>query len=101
MDKQLIGILKLSDAMNNKSILDVFIGDMDRLNYSYYSKTGTPYSLSNLQCGWQGPELPFDLEDFKNNKHVILNVVKAVNGGTQKVCEYKILNEKKVIISKW
>ncbi len=80
-------------GLNPKSLY-VFETDCGMVDYSYTNKRGVRFAVSNMQCGWRGPELPDCVYDYKNPFHLLRNVIKAVNGGVQEVTDSKLYSKK-------
>lgn len=81
--KRLVGKLNLQDPMGNKSKLMVF---ENREEGTVQYNLGIE-SLSNLQVGWRGPELPDNTYEYPTVKGLLAAVKEAVNGGTRTVVD--------------
>ena len=78
----------------NPKVLHIFETDCGMVDYSYTNKRGVRFAVSNMQCGWRGPELPDCVYDYKNPFHLLRNVIKAVNSGVQEVTDSKLYSKK-------
>jgi len=89
--KKLMAKLTLKDPYKNTKFLKVFTDiEAGTVSYSLTSGSGTPFAISNLQCGWRGPLLPDNTYEYKNNRQLLSAVIKAVNGGVQEVEDSKL-----------
>ena len=78
----------------NPKTLFVYENQSGTVGYSYTNSSGTSFAISNMQCGWRGPNLPDCVYDYKNPFHLLRNVIKAVNGGVQEVVDSKLYSKK-------
>jgi hypothetical protein len=78
----------------NPKTLYIYETDSGMVSYSYTNSRGSSFAISNMQCGWRGPNLPDCVYDYKNPFHLLRNVVKAVNGGVQMVTDSKLYSKK-------
>ena len=91
--KRLVGKLKLEDGMGNKSKLMVFANNQEgTVKYELTAGSGTRESLSNLQVGWRGPELPDNTYEYATTRALLSDVVKAIRGGVRSVLETEEFN---------
>lgn len=75
----------------NQKTLRVFTNqDEGTVGYSLVSDNGTSFSISNMQCGWRGPQLPDNTYEYNDNAALLNRIVEAVNGGVYKVIEKKL-----------
>jgi len=77
----------------NPKTLFVYENESGTVGYSYTNSSGTSFAISNMQCGWRGPNLPDCVYDYKNPFHLLRNVIKAVNGGVQEVADSKLYSK--------
>ena len=93
--KQLIAKLDVSDGFGNKKVLKVFTNKEEgTVNYSLMgTNSGIGFAISNMQCGWRGPNLPDNTYEYETNKELLSAVVKAVNGGVYNVDSKKLFVE--------
>lgn len=89
--RQLIGKLDIEDSFGNKKVLKVFANREEGVvGFSLTSRSGTSFSLRNMQCGWRGPHLPDNTYEYPTNKALMKAVKEAVNGGVCNVVEEKL-----------
>jgi len=89
--RQLIGKFEIADSFGNKKSLKVFANrEEGTVGFSLTNKSGTSFSISNMQCGWRGPHLPDNTYEYPTNKALMKAVKEAVNGGVCKVQEEKL-----------
>jgi hypothetical protein len=74
----------------NPKTLFVYENESGTVGYRYLNNQGTSFAISNMQCGWRGPNLPDCIYDYNTPGHLIRSVVKAVNGGVQEVTGKKV-----------
>jgi len=65
----------------NPKTLYVYENESGAVGYRYISKSGTSFAVSNIQCGWRGPELPDCIYEYNSPMHLMRAAEKAVNGG--------------------
>ena len=78
----------------NPKTLFVYENESGTVGYRYTNSSGTSFAISNMQCGWRGPNLPDCVYDYKNPFHLLRNVINAVNGGVQEVIDSKLYSKK-------
>jgi hypothetical protein len=90
--RQLIGKFEIADSMGkNPKSLKVFANrEEGTVGFSLTNKSGTSFSISNMQCGWRGPHLPDNTYEYPTNKALMKAVKEAVNGGVCNVVEEKL-----------
>jgi hypothetical protein len=90
--RQLIGKFEVKDSMSNQKTLKVFTNrEEGTVAYSLTSnKSGNSFAISNMQCGWRGPQLPDNTYEYPTNKALMKAVIEAVNGGVYRVKEEKL-----------
>jgi len=93
--KQLIAKLDVSDGFGNKKVLKVFTNKEEgTVGYSLVGlNSGISFAISNMQCGWRGPNLPDNTYEYETNKVLLDAVVEAVMGGVYKVSSRKLFIE--------
>ena len=92
--KQLIAKLDVSDGYGNKKILQVFTNKEEgTVTYWFGNTSGTRFAVSNMQCGWRGPNLPDNIYEHETNKKLLNAVVESVMGGVYKVESRKLFIE--------
>ena len=74
----------------NPKTLFVYENGSGTVGYNYTNNQGMSFAISNMQCGWRGPNLPDCIYDYNTPAHLIRSVIKAVNGGVQKVIDKKV-----------
>ena len=79
-------------GLNPKTLL-VYENQSGTVGYRYTNSGGMSFAISNMQCGWRGPNLPDCVYDYKNPFHLLRNVIKAVNGGVQEVTDSKLYSK--------
>lgn len=90
--RKLIANVQVVDGFRNEKTLRVFTNqDEGTVSYSLVgNNSGIGFSLSNLQCGWRGPQLPDNTYEYNDNASLLNRVVEAVNGGVYKVIQQKL-----------
>lgn len=90
--RKLIANVDVADGFGNKKLLKVFTNQEEgTVGYSLVGiDSGTPFSLSNMQCGWRGPSLPDNTYEYNDNESLLNAVIKAVQGGVYKVTSKKL-----------
>jgi len=89
--RKLIANVRVSDGFKNQKTLRVFANrEEGTVGYSLVGDSGISFSLSNMQCGWRGPQLPDNTYEYNDNKALLNRIVEAVNGGVYKVTEKKL-----------
>lgn len=90
--KKLIAKVELVDGFGNPSTLKVFTDhEVGTVGYSLTSpNTGVGFSISNLQCGWRGPNLPDNTYEYSTNEDLMEAVYAAIKGGVKKVVDSKL-----------
>ena len=89
--RQLIGKFEVVDSMGNQKTLKVFANrQVGTVDLSLTNSGGTSFAISNMQCGWRGPQLPDNTYEYPTNKELMDAVKEAVNGGVCKVTEEKL-----------
>lgn len=88
---QLIGKFEVADPFGNKKSLKVFANrQVGTVHFSLTNSGGISFSISNMQCGWRGPQLPDNTYEYPTNKALMKAVKEAVNGGVCQVTEEKL-----------
>lgn len=77
----------------NPKILFVYENESGTVGYRYANSSGTNFAISNMQCGWRGPNLPDCIYDYISPAQLLRCVVKAVNGGVQEVTNSKLYSK--------
>ena len=77
----------------NPKVLHIFETDCGMVDYSQTNKRGVRFAVSNMQCGWRGPNLPDCVYDYISPAQLLRCVVKAVNGGVQEVTDSKLYSK--------
>jgi hypothetical protein len=85
--RQLLAKVNTEDPYGNKHVLKVFESDSGEVNYSLTTSRGVGLAVSNMQCGWRGPHLPDNVYDYESPSVLMRNVIKAINGSTEKVID--------------
>jgi len=90
--RQLIGKFEVEDSMGNQKTLKVFANrQVGTVDFDLTSnRTGWGFAISNMQCGWRGPQLPDNTYEYPTNKALMEAVKEAVNGGVCHVLEEKL-----------
>ena len=89
--RQLIGKFEVVDGFGNQKTLKVFANrQVGTVDLSLTNSGGTSFAISNMQCGWRGPQLPDNTYEYPTNKELMDAVKEAVNGGVCKVTEEKL-----------
>ena len=89
--RQLIGKFEVKDSMGNQKTLKVFTNrQVGTVDFSLTNNGGFSFAISNMQCGWRGPQLPDNTYEYPTNKALMEAVKEAVNGGVCKVTEEKL-----------
>jgi hypothetical protein len=90
--RQLIGKFKITDSMNeNPKSLMVFVNrEEGTVGFSLTNSEDTSFAISNMQCGWRGPDLPDNTYEYPTNRALMKAVKEAVNGGVYHVIEEKL-----------
>jgi hypothetical protein len=90
--RQLIGKFEIADSMDrNPKSLMVFVNrEEGTVGFSLTNKSGNSFAISNMQCGWRGPDLPDNTYEYPTNRALMKAVKEAVNGGVCKVKEEKL-----------
>ena len=89
--RQLIGKFEVVDGFGNQKTLKVFANrQVGTVDLSLTNSGGTSFAISNMQCGWRGPQLPDNTYEYPTNKALMEAVKEAVNGGVCKVTEEKL-----------
>ena len=89
--RQLIGKFEIADSFGNKKSLKVFANrEEGTVGFSLTNSGGTSFAISNMQCGWRGPDLPDNTYEYPTNKALMEAVKEAVNGGVCHVMEEKL-----------
>jgi|SRR5210317_1663028 len=77
----------------NPKTLFVYENQSGTVGYRYTNSGGTSFAISNMQCGWRGPNLPDCIYDYISPAQLLRCVVKAVNGGVQEVTDSKLYSK--------
>lgn len=90
--RKLIAHVEVVDGLNrNPKTLRVFANrEEGTVGYSLISDNDTSFAISNMQCGWRGPQLPDNTYEYKSNEALLKRIVVAVNGGVYKVVRTKL-----------
>ena len=78
----------------NPKTLFVYENESGTVGYQYTNSSGTSFAISNMQCGWRGPNLPDCVYDYKSPERLLWYVIQAVNGGVQEVTQSKLYSKK-------
>lgn len=93
MQKEILGHFNLTDPYGNAQMLKVYEKEDGYLNYRLSSRNQA-CSLSNLQVGWRGPELPVSIDDALTVHDLVKEIKRAVQGGTNLVYDDFIWSRK-------
>ena len=88
--KILVGKVEITDGLNNQKTLKVFTDRTKGIvDFLLTGKNGTRFSISNMQCGWRGPNLPDNTYEYPTNTMLMAAVKEAIYGGVYDVVEVK------------
>jgi hypothetical protein len=87
--QQLLGKINTVDPYGNRHVLKVFENESGTVGYSLSTSKGIRLAVSNMQCGWRGPDLPDNVYDYDNPVKLMRDVREAINGSTEKFTDSK------------
>lgn len=96
MASVLLGKLNVQDPYGNKKVLKVYEAESGDVDYRLMNASGTPFAISNMQCGWRGRTLPDNVFEHIDVVNLFTEIEKAIKGSTYTATDTYVFSRKYV-----